>query len=95
MDFDEQNGDPQLTQIMILLKEAEDEETKNLILESLTAEQQQILRPERKKSSEPLAEAPYVPSYYDPVGSYVADLSRGPILLTAPHTCICFRGGEI
>jgi hypothetical protein len=26
---------------------------------------------------------------------YVANLQRGPILLTAPHSCIVGRGGEL
>ena len=30
---------------------------------------------------------------YDPDQSYIANLSRGPILLTAPHSIVCFRGG--
>jgi hypothetical protein len=30
---------------------------------------------------------------YDPIASYVANLSRGPILLTAPHSNTMFRGG--
>ena len=32
---------------------------------------------------------------YDPIGSYFANLGRGPILLTAPHTCMLFRGGKV
>jgi len=31
---------------------------------------------------------------YDPEKSYIANLNRGPILLTAPHSNVMFRGGE-
>ena len=30
---------------------------------------------------------------FDPPLSYIANLSRGPILLTAPHSAVLFRGG--